>query len=332
MIRKLLLVTVLLVAFVAPSASASELFKLIPQEADFVFHVNVGKFLSTEAVKTSIMDNLSAQSEQKEAFDKFVAKTGFNPFENLTKVVIFSSGKVNPAVPGQFAGAIFQGKFDAAKIFAAIKEDENASKEVEIKKIDGFDAVIPKNRQEGYGVFLDASTVVIGAEHGVMAVKDVKLKKAKSIEERKDFFKIVSALDANATIAGAGNIPEELKARVKENPQAAPLAALNYFFFSFNHGDNIVFNFNGAVDKKENVETVLTSLNGFLAMLKMFTAQAPEAAEILNLVKISSKDSNVQINLNVPKATLDKIKAQMEARMKSMQEQQEGTKMEIERD
>lgn len=332
MIRKLLLVTALLVAFVAPSASASELFKLVPQEADFVFHINVGKFLSTEAVKTSIMDNLSAQTEQKEAFDKFVKKTGFNPFENLTKVVIFSSGKVNPAVPGQFAGAIFQGKFDTAKILEAIKEEPEASKEVEIKKIDGFDAVIPKNTREGFGIFLDASTVVIGAEHGVMAVKDVKLKKAKNIAERKDFFKVVSALNTNATICGAGNIPEELKAKVRENPQAAPLAALNYFFFSLDQDDNIVFDFNGVVDKKENVETVLTSLNGFLAMLKMFTAQAPEAAEILNLVKISAKEKTVQVNLNVPKATLDKIKAQMEARMKSMQEQQKGTEIETERE
>jgi hypothetical protein len=218
------------------------------------------------------------------------------------------------------AGAILRGKFDTAKIINAIKSDKKAGKEVEITKIDGFDAVVPLNKKDGYGLFLDATTAVVGAENGVMRVKDIKKGKAKNVSTRKDFFKIIKKMDTSATLSGSGVIPADLKEKVRANPQAAPLAALNYFFFSFNHGNNIVFNFNGEVDKKENVDMVLTSLNGFLAMLKMFAAQAPEAAEVLNMVKLTSKGTTVAVNLNVPKAKLEEIKKKMEDRIKEMKQ------------
>lgn len=320
MFKKLMLVVTLLVAMTGSALFSADLMQLVPQEADFIFQINVGKFLATPEVKKSLLENIEKSAEQKKAFDEFVAKTGFNPMENLSQVVVFSSGKVDPKAPSQMAGAIFEGKYDVAKILEAISKDENAVKDVDITKIDGFDAIVPKNKKDGYGMFLDAATAVIGAEPGVLAVKNVKQGKGKNVSERKDFYAILQKLDAKASVSGAGIIPVELKEKVKQNPQAAPLASLNYFFFSFNHGDNIEFNFNGEVDKKENVETVMTSLNGFLAMLKMFAGQAPEAGEVLNLVKLSSSETTVQISLNVPKAMLEEIKKKMEQRVKEMKE------------
>lgn len=320
MFKKLFLVVTLLVAMTGSALFSADLMQLVPQEADFILQINVGKFLTTPEVKKSILEGLDKSADQKKAFDEFVAKTGFNPMENLSQVVVFSSGKVDPKSPSQLAGAIFEGKFEIAKIIEAISKDETASKDVEITKIDGFDAIVPKDKKDGYGLFLDNTTAIIGAEAGVLAVKEVKKGKGKNVTERKDFYNIIQKLDPKASVSGAGLIPAELKDKVKQNPQAAPLASLNYFFFTFNHGDNIEFNFNGEVDKKENVETVMTSLNGFLAMIKMFAGQAPEAGEVLNLVKLSSTETTVQISLTVPKTMLEEIKKKMEQRVKEMQE------------
>lgn len=331
MFKKLMLTAAILVAFAGSAVFSADLLPLVPQDADFVFQINVGKFLATPEVKKSLLDNLEKSEDQKKAFEEFVGKTGFNPMENLNQIMIFSSGKVDPKAPSQMAGAIFDGKFEIAKILEAVKTNEDAAKDVEITKVDGFDAIVPKNKKDGYGLFLDATTAVVGAEAGALAVKDVKQGKGKSVAEKKDFFAILQKVDLKASVSGAGLIPAELKAKVKENPQAAPLASLNYFFFSFNHGENIEFNFNGEVDKKENVETVMTSLNGFLAMLKMFAGQAPEAGEILNLVKLSSKETTVQITLNVPKAMLEDIKKKMEQRVKEMKEKG-GVEIEAETD
>ncbi|HNX75598.1 MAG TPA: hypothetical protein PLM07_19180 [Candidatus Rifleibacterium sp.] len=320
MFKKLLLVAVLLISFTGSAVFSADLMQLIPQEADFVFQVNVAKFLSTPEIKKAFEENLAKNPDQKKAYEEFMGKTGFNPMEGLTQFVVFTSGKVDPTNAAQMAGAIIEGKFDPAKILEAIKGDKEAAKDVEISKIDGFDAIVPKNKKDGIGLFLDAGTAVVGAEPGVTAVKNIKLGKGKAVTERKDFFAILQKLDAQATISGAGLIPADLKEKVKQNPQAAPLAALNYFFFGFTHGENIVFNFNSEVDKKENVEGVMTALNGFLAMLKMFAAQAPEAAEVMNMIKLTANETTVQINLNVPKAKLEEIKAKMEQRVKEMKE------------
>ncbi len=320
MFKKLMLVTVLMMAMTGSSLFSADLLQLVPQEADFVFQINVAKFMSNPEVKKALLEGLSKSEEQKKEFDKFVADTGFNPMENLSQVIVFSSGKVDPKSPSQMAGALFKGKFDSAKILEAVKNNEKAAKDTEVTKIDGFDAIVPRDKKDGFGMFLDSETAIVGAEPGVMAVKDVKKGKGKSVTTRKDFYSILQKMDIAASVSGAGLIPAELKEKVKANPQAAPLASLNYFFFSFNHGANIEFNFNGEVDKKENVDTVMTSLNGFLAMLKMFAGQAPEAGEILNLVKISAKETTVQISLNVPKAMLEEIKKKMEQRVKEMKE------------
>lgn len=336
MFKKFLMVAVMLVALTGSALMAQDLMKLIPSEADFVFQVNIKKFVSTPEVKKALMDNLQKSPAQKKAFDEFVANTGFNPMENLSQIVIFTSGKIDPKAPVQNAGAIMAGTFNPSRIFEAIKKDPNAGKDVEITKIDGFDAIVPRDKKDGFGIFLDDKTAVLGTELGVNAVKDVKKGKNKGAASRKDFFAILQKLDTSASVSGAGLIPAELKEKVKANPQAAPLAALNYFFFAFNHGDTIEFNFNGAVDKKENVETVMTSLNGFLAMLKMLAGQAPEVGEILNLVKINAKETTVQIALSVPKAKLEEIKAKMEQRIKEMKEKggvgvdTEGTDIDVE--
>lgn len=321
MFKKLMLVAALLVAFTSSAVFSADLMQLIPQDADFVFQVNVAKFLSTPEVKKALEESLEKSPDQKKAYEEFMSKTGFNPMEGLTQFVVFTSGKVDPTSPAQMAGAIIEGKFDPAKITEAIKADKDAAKDVEITKIDGFDAIVPKNKKEGFGLFLDANTAVVGAEPGVNAVKEIKLGKGQAVTTRKDFYAILQKLDSQATISGAGMIPAELKDKVRQNPQAAPLAALNYFFFGFTHGENIVFNFNGEVDKKENVENVMTALNGFLAMLKMFAAQAPEAAEIMNMIKLNANETTVQIGLNVPKAKLEEIKKKMEQRVEELKKQ-----------
>ena len=54
MFKKLMLVAALLVAFTGSAVFSADLMQLIPQDADFVFQVNVAKFLSTPEVKKAL--------------------------------------------------------------------------------------------------------------------------------------------------------------------------------------------------------------------------------------------------------------------------------------
>lgn len=322
MLKKLALLVALMVVLAISSVDAQvDVLKHIPQDSDFVFSINIKQLISNPNVKKSLEENLKSNPQQKKTFDEFVANTGIDLFKDLHSALVFTSGKTAESTGKQMAGAIVSGNFNPEKILSAIKKDPNAAKDVEIGKLGKFDAVIPKNPDDGYGVFLDKNTLAIGSKISITSVLEIAEKKAKNVSSRKDFASILKNLNYNATLSGAGLMPAELKEKMKKNPQAAALAAIDYFFFDFTNADNIVLNFNGEVDKKENLDSVSTALNGFLAMAKMFTAQAPEAAEILNTIKVTSSGKSVQIAMNVPKEKLEEIKKRVEERVKQMKEQ-----------
>ncbi len=318
MLTKRFLVTVLLLAATAMSAMAGDLMQLVPENTAFLLNVNLGKMFATEAIKKQIDEGMAKQpADQKKAFDEFVAKTGIDPFKHLKSIVVFAAAKVDPKADKQDAGVLIDGTFEIAKILESIKSDKKASEDVSIEKFEGFDAVKGKKEADGMGVFLDNTTAVVGTNPAIKTVVDVKSGKAKSVANNAALGSLLKKVDTGATLWGVGLIPQTLKDQAKANPQAAPLAAVNSLFFSFNYDANLTFNFTGEVDKKENMDAVMTSLNGFLAMVKMLAGQTPEAAEILNMIKVEAVETAAKITLNVPKAKLDEVRKKIEERMKA---------------
>lgn len=318
MLTKRFLVTVLLLAATAMSAMAGDLMQLVPENSAFLLNVNLGKMFATEAIKKQIDEGMAKQpADQKKAYDEFVAKTGIDPFKHLKSIVVFAATNADPKSEKQDAGVIVDGTFEIAKILESIKTDKKAAADVSIEKFEGFDAIKGKKEADGMGVFLDNSTVVVGTLPAIKSVVDVKGNKAKSIANNAAIGNLLKKVDTGATLWGVGLIPQTLKEQAKANPQAAPLASVNSLFFSFNYDADLTFNFTGEVDKKENMDPVMTSLNGFLAMVKMLAGQTPEAAEILNLIKVEAVDTAAKITLNVPKAKLDEVRKKIEDRMKA---------------
>lgn len=318
MLKRILALTFALLLITNLAAFAGDLLPLVPESTSFVFSVNLEKILKTEAVKKQVEEGMAKQNpEQKKAYDEFVAKTGLNPLEHLKQVVIFASGQLDAKQGKPEAGVLINGTFDVAKIIAAIKADEKAAADVSIEKFEGFDCIKAKKESEGMAVFLDGTTGVVGSNVAIKGVTDLKKTPGKDISTHPAFGALLKKVDTGASFWGVGLIPDALKKKAAENPQAAPLAAINAFFLSFNYDNDLTFNFTGEVDKKENLDQVMTSLNGFLAMLKMVAGQTPEAAEILNMIKVSAEETSAKISLSVPKAKLDEAKKKIEERMKA---------------
>ena len=324
MFKKIMLTAALAVAVTGQVLFAADMTKLIPEDTDFLLQVNVSKILALPEVQKQIADEFAKQPEQKKTYEELKAKSGFDPLKDLTNLVLFSSGK---ATEGQEAlgGAIIEGNFDIEKIVKVIKEDENAKKDVDVSVVDGFNCIIPKNSKDGSGMFLDNQYVVVGSQPGVDAVKAVKQGKAKTIEANKDFLAIINKIDSKATVSGAGILPQAFKDKCAQNPNAAALANINTFYFDFNNDTNLVFNLNAEVDKKENVNNVMTQVNGYLAMIKMFAGQAgPEIAEAANMLTATNTETTIKLSLDVPAAKVAEIKAKIQERAKQLQEQQKG--------
>lgn len=318
MFKKLLLATVLAVTAVGQSFAA-DMLKMIPEEADFVLQINVSKILAMPEVQKQIKDNFEKQPEQKKQYEEIKAKSGFDPMTDFHNFVLFSSGNfAEGAEP--LAGALIEGKYDIEKIAKAIQEDKGAAKDVDVTVVDGFKAIVPKNPKDGYGLFLDNQFVAVGSQSGIEAVKKVKLGKSQNIENKKDFYAILSKIDTKSTVSGAGLLPKALKEQCAKNPNAQFISNINFFRFDFNNDTNMIFNLLAEVDDEKNVDTVMTQLNGFAAMLKMFAAQSPEAAEILNLLEISKDKTNVKLSLNVPAEKMAELKKKLEEKAKELQE------------
>jgi len=321
MAKKILLATVFLFVLSGFTAFAADLTQLVPETAAFIFSINMGKIVSSESVKKQIDDGLAKQTpDQKKVFDEFVQKTGIDPFKHLKEIVVFLSAK-DPKAEKQEGGVLINGTFEVAKILDAIKNDEKAKQDVIVDKLDGLDVIKGKKETDMMGLFLDGNTGVVGANASVKAVIDVKNAKAKNITTNAAFANLLKKVDTSASVWGAGLIPQTIKDKLaeqaKNNPQTGPLAALNAIFFSFNFETDLIVNVTGEVDKKESMEALMTSVNGFLAMLKMLAGPTPEAVEILNMIKVEGADTAAKITLNVPKAKLDEVKKKIEERMKA---------------
>ena len=319
-----MLTAALAVVVTGQALFAADMTKFIPEETDFLLQVNVSKILALPEVQKQIAEEFEKQPKNKEAYEEFKTKTGFDALKDLSNVVLFSSGKTEEGKDA-LAGAIVEGKYEVEKIIKAIKEDGNAAKDVDLTVVDGFNCITPKNSKDGYGMFLDNQYVVVGSQPGVDAVKAIKMGKGKTIDTNKDFLAIIKKLDSNATISGAGILPQAFKDKCVQNPQVAAFANINTFYFDFNNDKNVVFNLNAEVDKKENVNNVMTQVNGYLSMIKMFANQAgPEIAEAVNMLTATNTETTIKLSLDIPAEKVAEIKAKIQERAKQLQEQQKG--------
>jgi len=291
-----------------PDKPISEFVGLVPAEADFIFVVNVNKLMEKPLVHKYINENYLETPEKQRAYTAFVENTDLNVLEDVHEIIIFTS--VSASISKPIAGAIIMGDFNAKKLFQAISQDPNASKDVELTQIDGFDAILPKDKKDGFGLFLDEKTSILGTEQGVMATKDIKLGKKQGVASKKDFFSVLNKFNMNAHLSGAGLIPQDLKEKIKADPNAAALANVNYYFFELNLDRGCKFNLGVEVNTIYNVAGVKTALNNLLAMFKSIAkdkSTTTEIYELLERVRLKSEDTAITAYLDLNQEQLEEI-------------------------
>ncbi len=287
-------------------------------ELDFIININASKILSMPEIQTSIREEFEKQPEQKKTYEELKSKSGFDPLKDINNIIVFSSEKVIED-NNSFGGALIEGKFDIEKIINVIKADEKAMKDVNITKVDGFYAVLPKNSNDGFGMFLDNRYVVVGSEVGCLALKTFKTRMGKDFNKYSLFG---NRVDYNSTLSGNGRLSSALKDKCKLNPNTAVFVNVDSFYFDFNNDNSFILNAKAIVNKSENVNDVMNSINGYIAMIKMFSAQVPEITEAVNMLTASSEGTTIKLNLNIPAAKVAEIKAKLQEKAKQMQEQQ----------
>jgi len=290
-----------------PDKSVSEMIGLVPAEADFILVAKVNKLMEKPLAHKYLNENYLKTPEERAAYAEFISNTGLNVLEDIHDIVIFTSGDTGK---NAVSGMILKGRFNANKICEVISKDPKASMDVDIKRIDGFNAIIPKNKNDGFGLFLDEKTAVIGTEQGVMEAKDIKLGKKQGLDNRKDFVSVINKFNINAHFSSAGLMPQNLKEKLKANAQTASLADINYYFIELDLDAGFKFNLGVEVNTIQNIDNVKTVLNGLLSWLKLIVKDQPTAKEIhavLERVELKDKSTAITAYLDLSHEQLEEI-------------------------
>ncbi len=307
MIRRVLFVSLFFVFAVTCMVTAADLVELVPADASFVIRGNLTKLFAHASVKNFLDAELAKQTpDEKARFEEFKKTTGFDPYTNLTDMALYVS-KAAAANPQEFGAVLFTGKFDGTKLVQAMAERDQTA----VEQFEGCNALKPRKGGDEMLVVLDANTLVLGFAPGVKKVIEVKTGKAKGIAADAQFAGMLKKADATATLWGAGQLPEEVKAQMKKDGPAPFLADSSAILFSINIDKELTAMFLGEFAKPEAIETAFASIQNFLTALKPMIETNKEAGDLLKAVKAEKVAGGVKVVAVLTKDQVESMKKQI---------------------
>ena len=196
-------------SLVSPAARAAEIDPVLPKETEQVVYVNVRQVVDSELVKKFALGQIKQTMEGNEDVQKFLKDFGIDPFKDIDRVTIGSWGGKGDDDEGQVVGVI-RGRFDAEKIFAAVKKEAAANSD-RISIVTEGDYKLVKVTQEKqpkpiYAAVADENTVVAGNDKkSVAAAVGAAKNKTKAIV-KKDLARLLLKQDEKASMYAVGLI------------------------------------------------------------------------------------------------------------------------------
>ncbi len=305
---------------VAMASHAADLLPLVPADTTFIMNIDLAKFMKLPDVAKQIQEGIEKSKKQPPAekgkknysYEEFVKASGFDPIKDVENVVIYvpaAAAKDNKPEPGVLIG----GKFDEKKLTDFLAAEEDFKKDAKIEKFEGLTAIksVAKEK-EGLGVFLNPTTIALGKEDTLK--KLIGVKKGEGIE-KSPLNALLAKANKSALMWGVGQLADDVKAKIAQNPQYVAFSHVNSIFFSFDYGTDIDLNLTFDADKKENLDQLNQGVVGIVGMFKMFPGIPPEAVELLNLISVKADGTSVAVNWKVAKAKLDEFKDKMKKKM-----------------
>jgi alkylhydroperoxidase/carboxymuconolactone decarboxylase family protein YurZ len=212
---------------VSPAAAAPP-DKLLPEDTQMVFTINVKALLDSAVVKKHALPQIKEQLKGNPQAGEILRALNFDPMKDLTSITIaVANVKVSPPVggaPQPDANAdelmIVRGNFDQARIREALKKEEA---KVSVTQHGGLDVYEMKGGdQPAFLALLDNSTLVASTKKPQVTAAIDRSKKG-GARLNKEFANVLEKADAKRTIWMAAAIPDNLREMAKGDPQAGAL-------------------------------------------------------------------------------------------------------------
>jgi hypothetical protein len=306
--RKIRLAALVLSALaLASPAYTAEVDKLVPDDAQMLFVVNVRQAINSPlAKKKGIVDLIKNGVDTNPQAKQILQTLGIDLTKDIESVAVSVAG-INFAAPGAKPDkvlAVVRGNFDPDKLDAAAKKTDM----VKVTK-EGTTTVyeITDKSETGYATIVGKNIIAASPS------KEYLLKAVKNIGGgSKDLVKASAKIKADQSLWMVMPITEDLRKMMAGAPGGKEIGAkLESFSFAVKVSDAIVADANFNTADAATAKALEGQINLVLPFLQM-QAEADEkhgplAKELFAGLKITAGQDALNINLKVSEETLDKI-------------------------
>lgn len=287
------------------AAKAEDAIKLLPEDAQAVFLVDLQRAMSIEAVDKAIKENKSYSQYQE-----FVEKSGMDPQKDINFVAIaLTSGMENDDREGV---GIVNLNYNKEALIAVINaKAEEEGQELLEEDYNGISIYsVKKEEKEGGFAFLDNSNIAIGNKEGVQAVIDVYQKKKDNLFKNKALSDIIAKTNKDALLWGAIKFtPEAVTKMTSGNPMLSNLDSVQAATIYLDYlNKNIIAEIKIMSSDEAKNQQIVQLLNGLKAMGAMASAEKPEIGELMDKLEITSGSDHVKIYASLPEELVNKLK------------------------
>ena len=273
----------------------NKIFDLIPKGTNFIIKINVSKIFSIPEIYKTITDIFEKQREPKSFYDVLKNRAGIDLLKDINSIIYFP--KID--FVNKFVGTtiLIEGKFDLEKLVKALKEDISQAKDSNDAVISLVDGYYCGQFKDMYYILIDNQYIAFGDYFNLINdMKSLKNKSIESLNNDKNFIKVLNEIDSNSSIYGIGN---GLKRSfiIKEN--TVDFSTINNFSFYLKYNKNLNFDLNVLADGEKNASSVFTKISNS-------TSLDPTIGKFVN--SLNRDGEKISLSLTIPEKVINEIK------------------------
>ncbi len=273
----------------------------IPSDCQFIFGINVQKFVSSPAY---------ARFQQKHGgqigsdLALFTEKTGVDPQKDISYLV--AAGRAREK--GKREGVVIvAGRFDRDKITAYIR---SKSTPVETEYGGASVLMVPEHSGDAINkgiVFLNDGEIALGDLESLKSVLDIRAKGNRSILFNPAMSQLINGISAEEMFWFAGDATGILANAPISTPLGANISSIQNIVGTLNINDTVMGKITATAVNADSAAKLADVARGFVALGQLSGDQNPDLKTLLGGLAISQNSAQVSIALNFPADLLDKL-------------------------
>jgi hypothetical protein len=284
----------------------------LPQDLTMVMVLDMAGLRSSELYRKHAAE-LMAQWEQNQEEDylQFKQATGFDLARDLNTLTLGLGGDMTAPQPKLYA--VVDGNFDRAKFDAYFKGKGDKFTVGEHSGLTTYTGKPEEGKtdQPPTIAFLDASTLIVASapEFAAMAAA---ARGTGNLQASSPLGQLVSQAP-KGQLQMVMVLPEQAKQQLQGNPQAASLANVQTVELAVNATSGVDVVLQAGADTADNAKGVYDTLNGFLAMGRMMSAQNPQLQAAMTGLKLEQDGTKNRVALAFTAEQVEGLIAQARA-------------------